>query len=260
MRLGYVDPLMIDEVISDPENCEVVREVRLKSTAGQPGKTLKVIQVDEDPQSETHGHLVGECFFFKVNSVSNSTRGRSDLLSLADWLSGYDEFLFNRLDRVALINAFVWDITLKGLTQEEIDRWLKNAAAPKPGSIRAHNENVEYKAVAPDLKAGDASSEAALIKNHILGGAGFPGHWFAEGGDVNRAAAAEMGEPTIKRLSARQRYFRYMIEHIFRFVIDQSIIHNTLSGNEDTGFSVITPEISVKDISKLSGSLQQTSL
>jgi hypothetical protein len=257
VRLGYIDPLQISEVVADSDNCEVIRKIKLKGTADEPGRVLSVVQVDEDPSSETYGYLVGECFFFKVNSVSNSTRGRSDLLCLADWLSGYDEFLFNRLDRAALINAFVWDITLKGLTQEEIERWLRNTPPPKPGSIRAHNENVEYKAVAPDLKAQDATNEAKLIKNHILGGAGFPEHWFAEGGDVNRATAAEMGEPTIKRLSARQRYFRYMLEYIFRFVIDQALIHRRLPAEADTGFSLVMPEISLKDMTALTTSLQR---
>ncbi len=245
VRLGYIDPLHIDEVLADPDNCELITQVKLKGTAAHPGRALKVVQVDEDPMSESYGYLTGECFFFKVNSVSNSTRGRSDLLALADWLSGYDEFLFNRLDRAALINAFVWDVTLKGLNQEEIERYLRNTPAPKPGSVRAHNENVEYRAVAPDLKANDASAEARLLKNHILGGAGVPEHWFAEGGETNRATAAEMGEPTIKRLAARQRYFRHMLEYIFLFVIDQAIIHGKLSAEIKEGdmspFSLIMP-------------------
>jgi hypothetical protein len=259
VRLGYIDPLQIDEVITDPDNCEIITGIKLKGTADRPGRTLSVVQLDEDPQSDTYGYLVGECFFFKVNSVSNSSRGRSDLLSLADWLSGYDEFLFNRLDRAALINAFVWDITLKGLTQEEIERWLQNTPPPKPGSIRAHNENVQYQAVVPKLEAHDATNEARMMRNHILGGAGFPEHWFAEGGNVNRATAAEMSEPTIKRLSTRQRYFRYMLEHIFRFCIDQALIHRRLPREAELEFSVIMPEISLKDISALTASLKRVS-
>ncbi len=257
VRLGYIDPLHIDEVISDPDNAEVITHIRLKGSAGQAGRLLKVIGQDEAADSETYGYLTGDCFFFKVNSVSNSTRGRSDLLSLCDWLSGYDEFLFNRLDRAALINAFVWDITLKGLTQEEIERWLRNTPPPKPGSIRAHNENVQYKAVAPDLKTEDATNEARMIKNHILGGSGFPEHWFAEGGNANRSTAAEMGEPTIKHLKARQRYFRYMLEYIFRFALDQALIHHRLTPENDTGFQVIMPEISLKDTNTLSLSLKR---
>jgi hypothetical protein len=145
------------------------------------------------------------------------------------------------------------------LTQEEIERWLRNTPPPKPGSIRAHNENVQYQAVAPDLKANDATNEARMLKNYILGGAGFPEHWFAEGGNANRATAAEMGEPTIKRLSARQRYFRYMLEHIFRFCIDQALIHRRLPAEADTGFSIIVPEITIRDIGGLTEALQRIS-
>ena len=165
--------------------------------------------------------------------------------------------MFNRLDRAALINAFVWDITLKGMTQEEINKWLKDNPAPKPGSIRAHNENVTFSAVAPDLKAADAETDSRLIKNYILAGAGFPEHWFADGGAANRATAAEMGEPTVKHLTARQRYFRHMIEYIFDFVIDQAILHKRLPPDVNRSFQLILPDMAIKDVSKAMAAMKQ---
>ncbi|MBI5789301.1 MAG: hypothetical protein HZA78_10645 [Candidatus Schekmanbacteria bacterium] len=268
VRLGYIDPLQIAEVVPDEGNVEEIKKIRLKGQGGSPGQEITIISPDEDPLSPTYGYLTGAkghrqdagaagSFFFAINKVSNATRGRSDLLCLSDWIDAYDQLLFNRLDRAALLNAFIWDITLEGMDGRQIQEWLRQNQAPKPGSIRAHNERVKWEAVSPDLKSAEAETEAKLIKSHILGGAGLPPHWFAEGGDVNRATAAEMGEPVIKHLRSRQRYFRYMLEHIFRFVIDQAIIHRRLPKGINRGFSLIMPEISLKDTLKLSSSLQQ---
>ena len=249
VRLGYIDPLEIKDVITDPENCEVVREVVL--FAGE--RRLKVIGEDEDS-----GLLAGECFYFAINKVSNAKRGRSDLLCLIDWIDLYDKFLFSRAERAHLLNAFVWDVTLSGMNEAQIQKWLQaNTSPPKPGSIRAHNEKVEWKTVAPNLASHDATHEARLLRNQILGGAGLPEHWFAEGGEVTRATAAEMGEPTIKRLTSRQRYFKHMIEFIFRFVLDQARQAGVLTERNRLEFSITVPEISVRDMTRASASLNQ---
>ncbi|MFQ5646262.1 MAG: hypothetical protein ACE5GM_04975 [bacterium] len=254
VRLGYLDPLHIDRVETDPDNCEQARQV---ITKGSPGKKLQVIGLDEDPESPSCGRLVGDCFYFTVNKVSNATRGRSDLMALADWIDAYEQFLFNRLDRAALINAFVWDVKLEGMDEEGIRNWLKDNPAPKPGSIRAHNERITWNAVVPDLKGGDTSKEAHLIKNYILGGAGFPAHWFAEGGEINRATAKEMGEPTLKRLKTRQKQFKKMVEFMFRFVIDQGVMAHRIKPEADLSFEVFLPEIMTKNLAVMSEVLEK---
>lgn len=260
VRLGYVDPVDVVAVITDPDNCEVVTHVKINvkgSEAITETKVLSVIREDENPRSPTFGKLTGECFYFTINKVSNATRGRSDLLPLADWIDFYDQFLFNRLDRAALINAFVWDITLEGMDEPAIRDWLKNNPTPKPGSIRAHNERVKWEAIAPDLKANDAAADAKLIKNYILAGAGFPGHWFADGGDVNRATATVMGGPTIKKLKSRQAFIKHIITFIFRFVLDQAKIAKELTEDADTSFSITAPDLDVQDIETISSALEK---
>lgn len=258
VRLGSLDPALIGDIKTNPQNAEEIENVVVKSDRVEE-KLLRVVHMDEEPGSPTVGRLIGDCFFFAVNKISLAKRGRSDLLSLADWIDGYEQMLFNRLDRVALINAFVWDVSLEGMNKEEIADWLRKNPSPKPGAVRAHNEKVKWEAVTPDLKASDGEKEARLIRNFILSGAGFPDHWFSEGSTVNRATAQEMGVPTLKRLSARQRYFRYMIEYIFRFVIDQAIIHGRLSPEINTDFQLVLPELTTRDTQKITESLERLS-
>ncbi len=254
VRMGYLDPQSVAQVKTDKENVEIMRKVIRKGTGGEEGKGYDVISVDEKPNSKTNGKMVGDIFAFQINKVANSTRGRSDLFSLADWIDGYDQFLFNRLERSHLMNVFLWDVELKGMKQKGIDKWLREQSTPKPASIRAHNEFVKWNAIVPDLGASDASEEAKLFKNQILGGAGYPPHWYAGGEGITRATALEMSTPVMKRLKTRQKYFKWMITLIFTYVIDQAVIHGKVGITDETDkrFVVSMPKLLEKDFYTLS--------
>ena len=125
--------------------------------------------------------------------------------------------------------------------------------------MRVHNEQVEWKAVSPDLKSADFNEAARTIKNMNLAGAGFPEHWFAEGGNVNRAAALEMGEPTLKTLLERQGYVGFMLRQVMEFVVDQAIVAGALPETVDRRFQVQMPELSIRDMARAAQSLAQVS-
>ena len=244
VRLGIIDPGMVKSVKVDKKNPEVIRSIILKSSnynKDDKKSTLKVINPIQKKGSKDNGFYAGEVFVFNLNKTTSMSRGRSDLLSLADWIDGYDQFLFARLERANILNNYVWDVLLEGADEGSINKWLENQSMPKPGSVRAHNEKVTWKAVTPELQSSDASKEANLFKMQILGGAGFPNLWFGEGGEGIRAAAQEMSLPTMKHLKNRQRYIKYMITHIFEFVIDQAILAKELPRDVNKTFSVIMP-------------------
>lgn len=275
VRLGYVDPANIKEIVVDPENAEVLLGVRLKSRGNKKGKQYKVIwDTDEQIASAAGADLRetfadGECFYFAINNVSNSARGRSELLASADHLDAYENFIFDRLDARQQINSFIWDTTIDGKSQEEIDEIAKTMPAPKRGTEFIHNEHVKRSAVAPDLKADDASADARLAKNHILAGHGLPPTWFAEGVDVNRASAAEMEPPTLKMMTMAQRIVKDMIADMVRYQIRKKIGAQELDEEieiDEAGetkqiravdaFDIVTPELSPKDLVKLGTALQ----
>jgi len=268
VRLGYLDPAEIEAVewgqlqnaagaagvVSVP-----VAVVRRQSPEEAAPRRFPIIRRDEDPESASFGRLTGECFYFAVNKARAATRGVSDLFCLGDYLDGYDRMLFGLIDRIGFSNAFIWDVLLKGATEEKIQEWLKDQRPPRPGSVRAHNEQVEWKAVAPDLKAADFNEAARTIKNMNLAGAGFPEHWFAEGGNVNRASALEMGDPTLKTLLERQGFVASMLRRLLEFVIDQAVAAGTLPEAVDRRFQVHMPELSLRDLGKAAQALSQVS-
>ena len=237
-RLWYIDPSEIDQVVyagaAGAERAVAMPvEIKLKDYYPGGGRaaslTLEAIRPDEDPFSPSFGKLVGNAFYFAVNKVKRAARGRSDIFALADWLDSYEQFLFALADRAELLNSFVWDITLKGMTQAEIDDWLKKyGTRPRPASIRAHNENVTYGTAAPDLQSADMAASGRQFKNHILGAAGFPESWFGEGGETNLATAVEQGGPTFKTLKERQRFVKNMAWTICNYAIDQGTLRGSL--------------------------------
>ncbi len=104
--------------------------------------------------------------------------------------------------------------------------------------------------MSPALQAQDFNEAARTIKNMNLAGAGFPEHWFAKGGNVNRASALEMGDPTLKTLVERQGFAAFMVRQVIEFVIDQAVAAGTLPETVNRKFHVQMPEMSVRDLGK----------
>jgi len=266
VRLGYLDPALIQTVVVDPDNPEQpVGIVTVKDRKGVARRFRVIVNGPEDiftsrTQEIRASFTDGEAFYFTVNDLSNGRRGRSDLLAQIDWLDGYDQFLFGELDRAQFMRAFLWDVTLTGATPEEVAAKAREIAAPAPGSVRVHNESEIWKAESPDLKAQDSSENARLFRNHVLGGATVPEHWYGGGGNVNRASASEMGEPTFKIFSMRQRFLKHMLESIGFYVLRQAALAKGREPDpEDDAFEVLAvfPELTARDTSKYAAALQQ---
>lgn len=269
VRLGYLDPGNIKSVITDPDNIE--QPIGIATVADKRGKKRRYKIIVNGPETmfsrKTQGIREsfddGECFYFSINSLSNGKRGRSDLLPQIDWLDAYDHFMFGELDRADFLRAFIWDVEMKGLDQDQINERVKKMTPPSPGSIRAHNESETWHAETPSLGAGDTEGIARLFRNHIIGGATIPEHWYGGGGDVNRATGESMGEPTLKMCTMRQREIKHILESLAMFQINRRLDPSGAStldpGDYDADLmpSAVFPEMTAKDTTKYASALQQ---
>lgn len=267
VRLGYLDPALIETVVKDPDNSEQpIGVITCKDRKGVALRYRVIVNGPEEVFSKRTQEIRqtftdGDAFFFTINDLSNGMRGRSDLLAQADWLDGYDQFLFGELDRTQFLRAFIWDVELKGATPDEVKDRAKKISPPAPGSTRVHNDSEIWQAVTPQLNAHDSSQSASLFRNHVLGGGTIPEHWYGGGGDVNRAVGAEMGEPTFKMFSMRQKTLKHILETIGVYVLRKAAL---VKGGaepdlEDDAFQVeaVFPEMTAKDTSKYAAALQQ---
>lgn len=259
--LGYVSPLEIENVAPLKRDPSTPGLVILKKLPGETNpKTLKVINYINEKSNKNYGYRDGEAFFFPVNKVTDSMRGTSDLLPLADYLDALDQLLFNLLERVGHLNSYIWDVKLTGASTEKINAFLADVQSkpPKPGGVRAHNELVEWQAVNPTLQADDNSEHVRLYRNHILGGAGLAEWMYGDSGSAGRAVASEMAEPTYKSLITRQREIKGFISQILNFVIDKNIQNGNLSKDIDRTFTITLPKISLRDFQRTSGALYRS--
>lgn len=266
VRLGYLDPALIGQVVLDPDNAEQPIGIITKTWTNyrpQPERRYRVIlDVSDDELTPLARQMRaeftdGDCFFFAINRVSNGSRGISDLLDKADWVDGYEQFMFNRLERADLANRVLFDMEFTGLTEEEIIEKRKKLGQPQPGSWWVHNEKVKLNVNAPKLEAADAVVDARLFKHQCL--AGYPEHWYGGGGDVNRATAGEMDEATFKLLEEAQQFTKGMISATLRFAIRQAKTVGSLKQKADETVDVQMPEMVKADMPKLADSFERVS-
>ena len=214
VRLGYIDSTLVSSVVLKVGALDPSAVVY---SDGAADKTMKIISVDPS----AGGKLVGEAFFFQINKMMNQSRGHSEIMQLLDWIDALDQFLFNTLEGAALRNAFFYWLKLDGKSEAQIKRM--KIVSPHPATVKVTNEKATWEAIAPKLAATDTDQTIRTFKNFILGGEGFPEHWFGEGGNVNKATAAEMGTPTMRMLKAKQKQTKDMVKTIVMFVLQCAV-------------------------------------
>lgn len=288
VMLGYIDPEQIESVITDPENAmetwavvvkpethavtwakahdrrvyRIVRKVekgknkdRL-ATAEQA--TAVGLEAWEMEMLEAMGlnAYSGSCFYEKVNSVSNQPRGYSDLLQLADWIDQADETLFALADREQMAGYFSWDVTLTGADDGRVKTRSREIRSkpPKKGSVNIHNDAEAWTFNYPDLKTAASIETFNALLTFVLGGEGFPRHWFGFGDGANRATADAQGDPTWKSLAHDQAIVCDLIGQMAQFVRDQAIIAGQWQGNDET-ITIVPSEMNAKDIARITGGL-----
>lgn len=267
-RVGYLDPAVIETVVVDPDNPEeAIGVVTMPDDRGRRRKYKVIFNGDDADlftsrtQEIRSGFTDGECFLTRINQLASGRRGRSDLLAQMDWLDAYDQFMFGELDRVGFLRGFVWDVTITGADQQECEARAKKMAPPAPGSVRVHNESEKWDALAPELGAYEAAAGARLFRNHVLGGATVPEHWFGGAENVNKSTGQDMTEPTHKMLTMRQSELGEALVTVGRYVLRKAFAARQIAALPDEVLQSVTvrwPELSQRDISRYAAALLQT--
>lgn len=264
VKLALLDPSLVDQIETDPDNIE--RQLRVHRRPLAQSATAPVPPgMAVDPRTNTplfnsdpaftEGvwyRIPEEMMHFAVNKVSNAKRGKSDLATLLPWLRRYKDWLIDRVRINKYKAAFLWDVTLSGATRKEIEqKMMEYARPPEPGSVLIHNESETWQAVQPNIDATNVAADGHAIKLMIAMGAGLPEHYLSDGGDVNRATAAEMGLPTVKRYQRRQDYLKYMLTAILDRVIAEAQKAGRLPRTIDTGYEIKFPQLLTDDVQQI---------
>ena len=269
IRVAGIDPHKVVEVITDPDNSEMVIAIKVRETAPVADEkvfraVINCAETELGPRAQAlrASLTAGDVVFWRINGLSAGARGRSDLLSAVDWADVYEELLFGELDRATTARTVMWDCTVTGADEDELRKRAATVPPPKGNSVRFHNENETWASVSPELAAADFSATTRTLLTNILGGSTIPGHWYGDGGDVNRATASEMADPSLKVMSLRQETLKALLGDLAVTVIRSRLA--AVGRLPADGVlppllrpKVIMPELTSRDVSRYSAALQQ---
>ncbi len=296
VRLGYIDPAEIEEVVPHPQNAlemwavivgngdayadkKVYKIIREDDGIIQDGRVLQPTYPDRLVTAEQSmlddwetallsehklSEYTGDVFFEKVNSVSNQARGYSDLLQVADWIDQADEVLFALADREQMAGYWSWFIKVIGADPSKLSERRSEVmkSPPSKGSFLFHNDAEEWSMNSPDLRQAPSIETFKALVGQVLGGLGIPSHWYAFGDGTNRATAVAQGDPTHKSLEHDQGIIRDLFTTMLEFVRDQAIIAGAYrpAESDDESVTVRMPQITMKRVTGVSQAMQQTAL
>jgi hypothetical protein len=218
--IRQLDPLAVVAIKTDPDDVEKALAY-LYRPAGPAGRAGELA---------SGGAAAGEWLpaaevaHFAINKTSNTLRGRSDLAPVLRWLRRYSEWLNDRVRQNRLKGAFVYDVAVTGADNAYLQRMrAEYGQAPAPGTVLFHNEKEVWQAIQPQIGAADVRDDGRALRLMIAAGAGVPEHYLGEGGNVNRATAAEMGLPAIKRMQRRQETLRHVVATLCGRVVTEAV-------------------------------------
>jgi hypothetical protein len=247
-----LDPLYVEAIETDPNDVERPLRYLYRPPAAVASSESRVARPGGPDSPLATGYSLldgewidaGEVAHFAINKVSNALRGRSDLAPLLPWLRRYRDWLTDRVRLNRYRTAFLYDVTVTGAQQADLNRlraaW---ASPPEPGTVLFHNESESWKAVQPNIAADDAREDGRALRLMIAAGAGVPEHYLSEGGNANRATAAEMGLPAIKRFQRRQELLREIVRRLVDRALDEEVRVGRLGPRADRSFAVEFDEL-----------------
>ncbi|MFA7482954.1 MAG: hypothetical protein WC314_20770, partial [Vulcanimicrobiota bacterium] len=194
--LKFLKPERVSDVEVDELDAERFCRVKFSPALefeidGQRGRREVLDVADEDNPD-------GDVLYFQLNAVTGQTRGFSDLLVIADWLDQLETVILTEVERVQFQRAYVWDVALTGEGEESVisaTARIQEAGPPNPGSVLVHNASETWEAKAPELHLQDSVAFIKFLMHLVFGGIYMPEHFYATGGDVNKATSANMGTP-----------------------------------------------------------------
>ena len=93
--INYEDPAQIKEIWVNPQKTSQLMQVEMMGINERTGKKYAIIRKDYNVQSKTYDKLVGDCFFLSINKPPNAARGRSDFMTLVDWIDSLERYGYN---------------------------------------------------------------------------------------------------------------------------------------------------------------------
>lgn len=224
-RVRLVDPTNIWDYVTVPEDITDVQyfvwvaPTQWQTYTGLNGNTqpaTKFIFQTIDAKQMLH---------YRVNSVSNEKRGRSDLFPIL----GYLKRLRDAVDYAILgqLKQSAWsiDTTVEG-DQTDINEYIAEQQAigtvPPAGSEFVHTSKIKREYMSPQMGRAGQGEAFEWTLSMISAGTGIPLSYFGThlSGGQTRASALVSTEPFAKRCETRQLLYKRVIQDLWDYCME----------------------------------------
>lgn len=220
VEYGYLNPKNIEKILKKTGNALIFDKIVMRRNQEGEQKEYEIMR-------SIGGKWLGDVFHYGLYMPTNASRGRPFLYRFIDYLEMFGQYLVTESERASLLKHFVYMVTLNGASPEQCLEWLQSnfpeGIVPKPGTVRAKNENEQWEVQNPSLNAQDTSKMMESMKLNALGGAGFPIFFYGYGGDVNNQVSREMMTVAGWQFSQFQKFLGRMIKTMARHRVDMAI-------------------------------------
>jgi len=185
---------------------------------------------------------------YKVNSVSNEKRGRSDLYPIFSYLKRMRDSINYSLIALQKTSAYSIDTQIDG-DQTDIDNYVRAQAAlgtiPQAGSEFVHSTKVTRQYLGNSKASGSVSNAFEWCLSAIATGVQIPVSYFAThlSGGQTRASALVATEPVAKKFEKRREVIKRIIKDLWDYAMQEA-------GLEAIDCDIIFPELITQDRSQ----------
>jgi hypothetical protein len=176
-----------------------------------------------DVESKTFFNLPTAPVFMRhhaINRLAGTVWGEGEIWSDLPWLGRYASFLEDRVRLNRYRQAFIYDVSVEGMSPDQIKARKAEIQRnpPASGSVNVHDANETWDIKSPKLDSGDAERDGLAIKkmiavNHV------PMHYLAEPESSTRTTADAAGTPTFKAFENHQDTFKKIIKNILQTAV-----------------------------------------
>lgn len=246
-RWRLVDPSCIWEIVTYPE--DITRKLFYQWVA--PTQYQLYSGRDKGSSVPTSKFIfqqipASEMLHYKINSVSNEKRGRSDLFPALGYMKRLRDSVNYSIISLQKQAAWSIDTTIKG-SEQDLDDYVESqkelGTIPAAGSEFVHTESVSRLYLANQAGRGGQSEAFDWAISMIAMATGIPLQYFGThlSNHGTRASALVQTEPIAKKFEMRQR----LLDDVMRAMIGRLFARFGIP--KETEFEIIFPEIVTQD-------------
>lgn len=250
VEIGTLDAMLVEDIITDPENRKIARWYKVKTQARKYDWTGDRYEVDpvgeyvyyrdwrnNDDTPEAGGappkskQRDGLIYHIAINK--RGKRGESELAAAIDWIRAHRDFMEDRATINRAAASVAWKKKRRGPASDiaaEVDRLRSTLTRtgrgyetnppPSSGSTVVENENSTLEWVKTDTGGGAALSDERILR--MMSGAGMggvPNHYFGDEASANLATATAMELPLLKTYEDWQALLTYVVKDLIEFFL-----------------------------------------